>query len=1419
MAIDVIGPMRTDGAALRPRERLVLAALVVRLGESLRVDEIAEAIWPDGERPSTWVKQVQADIGRVRRAIGASRIRTSGSGYALDVDPDEVDAVRFERLVDAARTHRESGDPERAIEGYRRALALWRGAPFQDVADWPDGTVAAARLERIRQEAEEGLGRARLDAGETSSVVPDLERLVAGAPLREAPRALLATALYRSGRQADALALLRATRRTLLDELGIEPGRELAELEQAVLRQEHALDGSQDAQTVRGDCPYRGLHAYDADDADDFRGREPEIATIVDRLDADAVVTVTGPSGSGKSSIVRAGVVPALRRRGRTVAVLEPGPGFERELRSAVEARRPQVVVVDQLEELAAGPTTPVPEPIGELLARQAFRGGVIVTVRSDYLDVVAADARLGPALTRSVLVVTPLGPDALRRAIEEPALRSGLRLEQGLVELVLRDADGAPGVLPHLSYALAETWRRREGRTLTVDGYLDAGGIPGAIAQAAERAYDALDGPERRVCHAMMLRLLAPSSDGTPIRRRIDLHALREDAEWSGAVDALADSRLVSVEGDTVVVAHESLARAWPRLAAWLADGRDDLRVMAAVSAGADEWDAAGRSDDDLLHGARLEAASEWRERTGPDLTARERAFLDRSGTRARDERAALRADSLRRARQNRRLRLAVAAIGVLLVGAIGAAGLAAGNARRAETNAGLAEDALEDARVEAIANTARALRDSDRDLAALLAAVAFRRWPDDPRTRSALLATLSAPEGLVQSASLPEAGTLLGAAVVPGTDRLVVAGVGRDVEVRDLETGAHLESSPAFTYALPDVIARPVVRVSADGRIAAIATLSDVTADGVAIDPGWSQPGISAALDVVDLETGSLLTEHLNTESWITDLAVGPDGTRVAWVDRATGDVVVRDTAGDEVRRVPGLVAAGASDPEHRGTLGFADATTLVVAGAGGAVTWIDEPTGAVLHRTTLAAASGELRVLPIGNGRALVTGARGVAALAPDGTVDWQQPATRAACDPIAAAPARARYFCGSPGGAITEFDLADGTPTGRSVDAQVGAVRDLWWSDAAGEVRFLTLGESRVGRWHVDGAGGAADLVARGQELVAGFAPGGEHLIVGRGTADGAIHDLAVWDPIADAKVLSLPTDVVEAVWAGDGLLRMRAADGAWRLMDVADREERPVFGTASTLFAPVHDDVQYQLDPTTRTVWARDLATWERTGHGITVEGMPSRVTDTADGRTVLVSSTLTSVPGSETESAVRTFDVISLVDRASGEVLDRRIGFGPAAVISGPDEVIAAGPGSLTRLDFDLEAVGTLPAPRGRPDEMTLTDDGAMLLVTTEGRSGTLYDLADGTVVGDHLRAADGGGAPFALHHSGAWLFMAADDGIARWSLAADDWYAAVCSIPGRILQPAEWETHLGYLGEYVDPCTGWTLPFEKEQH
>ena len=284
MTVRVLGPLDTGTAMLQPRERSIFSALVLRLGHPLSVDELAGAYWGAGPRPTTWPAQVKVSVGRIRARVGADAVDTRGGGYAFGLDSDVVDMVAFERLVSNGRRHLLNGDGERAVDTYRRALALWRGAPFPDLPDWEPAIIEAARLQEMRETAEEELLEARLAAGEHRSVIADAERLVRERPLREGRWAILALANYRADRQADALAVLREARRRLRDELGVEPGDRLRVLEDSMLRQDPNLIIETLPRYVSIDCPYRGLRSYGPKDAEEFFGRDVEVDALLSRV-------------------------------------------------------------------------------------------------------------------------------------------------------------------------------------------------------------------------------------------------------------------------------------------------------------------------------------------------------------------------------------------------------------------------------------------------------------------------------------------------------------------------------------------------------------------------------------------------------------------------------------------------------------------------------------------------------------------------------------------------------------------------------------------------------------------------------------------------------------------------------------------------------------------------------------------------------------------------------------------------------------------------------------------------------------------------------------------------------------------------------------------------------------------------------
>ena len=223
------------------RQRAVLAILLLHRGEVVSMDRLVDELW--GERPpDTATKTVQVYVSRLRKELGQDVVVTRGGGYLLGAGADQVDAERFEQLTAEGRDALERGEAERARDLLRQAIALWRGPPLGDLAYEPFAQSAVARLEELRMVALEHRIEADLELGEHAPLIPELETLVREHPARERLRAQLILALYRSGRQTDALASYRDARRALVDELGVEPGRELQELERAILAQDPKLD-------------------------------------------------------------------------------------------------------------------------------------------------------------------------------------------------------------------------------------------------------------------------------------------------------------------------------------------------------------------------------------------------------------------------------------------------------------------------------------------------------------------------------------------------------------------------------------------------------------------------------------------------------------------------------------------------------------------------------------------------------------------------------------------------------------------------------------------------------------------------------------------------------------------------------------------------------------------------------------------------------------------------------------------------------------------------------------------------------------------------------------------------------------------------------------------------------------------------
>ncbi|KZE94569.1 Regulatory protein AfsR [Agromyces sp. NDB4Y10] len=1406
MGIRVLGPLRLDDAALNLRERMVLAVLVLRNGQPVPADEIASAVWGD-DRPHTWQKQVQAAIGLVRKAVGRSAIETVDDGYELRIDAAEIDAARFERLAAAAREHLVAGDPVRSLDAADRALGLWHGTAFAELSAWLPAAAESARLEEARMDLEEVRLDAWLRAGRHTESVPMAETMVREAPLRERRWTMLATALYRSDRQADALAAVRAARERLDEELGVEPGEELQDMELAILRHDPSLRPSTPVTVPSADCPYPGLRSFAAEDEEHYFGRDADVRAALARLARAPFLAVSGASGSGKSSLVLAGVVPVLRRRGDRVFVLLPSADLERRIRDAVDgAHGRTALVIDQFEEVfhARGADA---DGTAAAIARAAAAGVVVVlVVRSDFLDRCAALADLGPLMADGVHLVGPMGREALRDAIEQPARRAGLRLEPGLAELMLRDAAGAPGALPLLAHALVETWSRREGATLTVAGYESSGGISGAIAQSAEQLYESLDARERDQCRSLMLRLVELGPDGAPIRRRAAAGPLRADAARARVLARLTSARLVTAEAESVAIAHEALALAWPRLHDWLQQDADAARVLAGVTAAAESWDVAGRPDDELFRGARLQAALERRDAAPDDLTRIEADFLDASAARADAERTELLARAEEDRRRNRRLRslLGVAAGLILLLVGVGSTAVVT------STEAGAQRDT---ATVEALVATALALRTSERDVSALLAAEAYRRWPDDARTRSGLTSVLQAAGGLVDTIALEPEGSAYGS-LIPGTEEALVVTSGGAAAVRDLADGGTVRALDlGFEPGPPRPW--PLVEVSADGRVGAVLWPSRTQPSGVT----WYGTSPTSVLVAFDLTGGERLLGPIRLGTGTGALALNRDGSIIAIADARDGAVELVSTTDAAMRSIDGERTTALDRDSYAAAIAFDTAGRLLVGRLDDRVDVIDPRTASVVTRIPVAPSSAHVDLAVAPSGTVVASGDRAVTAFDPaTGEVRWATDLSTANLGPcvwIAVSEPHGRVFCSSRFGVTTVFDLASGVPLPSDEFRGSDDVGPLAVGDDGGMLTAIGVGRPVVTRWRIDGDGPGHRLLTRGWEVLGPYSHEDSMLLI-----TPARVERDVWDPAYDAVAMDtrsgtvvhrFPDAVVETGWLRDGRLYARsAADDLFRVFDSRTGTQlgEELWGVVSLW--PIDGGEHLLAVRTNGRMRTIDPESGAAEGPAWSVDGYPVWVSSAPDGDPLAVSY-LPEVRSREIgpdeplpQGPIRTA-VVSGQDHALRA--DGLLGL-RAHVVTPDDELVGVGDDGIGHYRADsLRRAGIVAGAATGRYAPSFDADGRTVVVTLADGTSIVYDTVSGEPIGDPFRSSGRAVVPAAIRPDGAELAVSTREGVVVWDLDPERQFAAVCRLAGRDLTEAEWHRYLQPLGEPRSTC------------
>ncbi|TQL99099.1 WD40 repeat protein [Actinoallomurus bryophytorum] len=733
----------------------------------------------------------------------------------------------------------------------------------------------------------------------------------------------------------------------ILRACGVTDSESVARWSEA-LRRVRRSPGRRTAETR---APYLGLASFQPEDAEWFFGRDALTATLVARVlegrAADGILAVTGPSGSGKSSLLRAGLIPALHGpsllltpgadplgelaarladlAGRTDEVVDGVRGdparaadlAEQAVSASAtgEAGGRLVVIVDQFEEVFTDGCTDT-ERVAFLTALQAVARTsalVVIGLRADFYARALRHRELARILQTAQVVVGPMSETELRRAIVGPAQKAGLTLEDGLADLLLQDLRASAhdqgseaahdaGALPLLSHALLATWLRRHRRGLTIADYQDSGGIAGAVARTAESAYAGLSSAQQRIARQIFLRLVHIADDTGDTRRRVTLGQLPPGDEVIEVLDHFIDQRLITVATDEFDLVHEALLAAWPRLRAWLDADRVGLRTHRRLSFAAEVWRESRQDPSTLLRTVRLAEAAEWAEDTrhAADLNALEREFLAASLDHERAEQRSA------RSRSRHRQELLAVLLGLSLV-----ASVLAVVAFRQRVHADEERDVAISRRVAVEADKLRA---KDVDLAGQLSLAAYRVAP----TREARSSLLESSSGPSVTRVLGSPGVLQTVAFTRDGHRMATGGTDRTVRLWNLADRSR-----------PTPVGRPLqgpetvfsVAFSPDGRLL-------VGGGGGGVVRLWR-------LDGDTVRDGGLLAGARDT---VYSVAFSPDGRTLALgsADRTVGLWDLSDPArpvplGRRLAGPGGAVQSVAFSPDGR---------TLAAGSAGGSV-----------------------------------------------------------------------------------------------------------------------------------------------------------------------------------------------------------------------------------------------------------------------------------------------------------------------------------------------------------------------------------------------------------------------------------------------------------------------------------------------
>jgi WD40 repeat protein/DNA-binding SARP family transcriptional activator len=956
--------------------RALLAYLVIEGDRPHHRESLLGLFWP--EMPEDAARQnLRQALFNLRRSIGDTQadapliIATRDTVHFDPAAEIECDVRQFEAGLAAYRQ-------TKSIEPLEQVAALYRG-PLLDQLILKDSPafdewllVQREHYSRAALEALSELAQAYEAQGELAKAIQQTQRELEIAPWLEEAHQHLMLLLDQSGQRSKALAQYELCRKYLIDELAIEPSDHTRKIFESLQRGEHPAGLAPfrfthrapniiDEPPTEGEPPFKGLQFFDEADADLFFGREQLTAHLLDQFRQSNFLAIVGASGSGKSSIVRAGLLPAIRSSGldtadrsgwqiRLITPTEhPLESIAAAFKDTVDDDTPLVLVIDQLEELftlckVEAERKAFIDAI-TLMSRASTR--VVVTLRADFYANCAQYTDLRDRLADNQIYLGPMTVTELRQAIEEPARRGSWQFEPGLVDLLLRDVGASenrqpePGALPLLSHALLETWQRRRGRVMTLQGYAESGGVQGAIARTADAVYqDQLSPDQQIIARQIFLRLTELGEAGNDTRRRVALKELMSDVDQANTVDAvlrnLIAARLVITSEGSAEVAHEALIREWPALRQWLVEDREGLKIHRALTQAAARWNEAGFEESELYRGARLAQAIEWAEVHDSALNDVEKKFLTASKlsidrelaereiqrqheleaaqqlAQAEKVRAEEQAHSARRLRR-RAIGLTIALSAIVLLGLVAAAlGVWANRAAQLATSRELASAAISNFKIDPersilLALHAVSIDPTDEAVNALHRALIESRLQLTLRGHSSEVVPVSySPDGRQLATGAldctvriwdaitgqpvstlqvcpPLSGGVFELDYSPDGQRLITAGGDSQLQLWEIATGKKLWSIKSEAGLFYSVAFSP---------------------DGTRVVAGGDNPQVK----IFDASTGQELQNLTGPADVVLEITFSPDGSRVASAGVDNVAIVWDSVTGKQLLSVPG-------------------------------------------------------------------------------------------------------------------------------------------------------------------------------------------------------------------------------------------------------------------------------------------------------------------------------------------------------------------------------------------------------------------------------------------------------------------------------------------------------------------------------